>query len=1096
VIYSIKTGYFIDYVNKRVGIRNDFPEEREIKREDNDTGTGLKYAGICGINFHRKQQGNKIFKHYSYKKSEFMKKVIVLVLLYLINPINIRYAFSQDSNVTGTVIDASGEPMQAVSIAVKGTTFGVVSDSEGNYSIKAPENGSVLIFSFMGYLTQEIEYTGQTRLDVTLESEPVGLDEVVVVGYGVQKKRDLTGAVSSVKLSDTPVLTFSTVSHALAGKASGMRVTQNSAQAGGGTKFRIRGETSTGAGNEPLIIIDGFPVTPASSLSSGSRYNAGSTDNLLESINPNDIESIEILKDASSTAIYGSRAGHGVIIVTTKRGKQGQTKVNYSGNLSVQNMRNGYDMLNAKEYMEHWNRVGKEKYLQTYGQGIYSAYIPENPNPPSYTPRYSDAQIAAAKTTDYFREVTRTGIQHSHNLSMTGGTEATQYMVSLNYFNQQGVIKNNNMDRLTANVNLDRQISKYVKTGISLNLSRNRYDNVPLGDAEWENSGIIVSAVRFAPYVPVRDINGKYSLNPDMTQIPNPVSLLEIVDNTVKDRMTGSAYLQIEPVKNLTLKASLGTDRKYAKRKAYLPTTTLSGAATNGNANISQADMADYLMELTANYTVNTGKHSLTALAGYSYQQFNVEGLSAGNTDFPANAFLYNNLAVGNGAKPPVDSWATKSSLGSYFGRINYSFMRRYLLTATIRADGDSDFNPKYRWGYFPSVSLGWRFSDESFMQPFSGVISNGKLRAGYGQTGNSDVGNRIRTAYGAGTAYVFGENGTTGVSVIRLGNPKLTWETTGEFNIGLDLGFFSNRISASLEYYNRTISDLLVTDKSLISYHEISKIAANIGKTQGTGFELTLNTINISNEKLFWSTDLTVSTYTDRWKERAPDWKPAAYQSATDPIRPIYRYISDGLMAVGETAPAWQPALLPGQIKLKNLSDEEGHPNILDQYDRKLIGSEDPAFTFGFNNTLRYKNFDFNIYFYGEAGRWRGASYYDSWVAGETSGNFINLSRGSLNSWFSNSQNTKQPSVLPSAYSSMSDDYRLKKISYIRCRNITLGYTVPVSRKILNSIRVYADVNNPFVITNWNGVDPETDNDRYAYPNVTSFSIGMDISF
>jgi TonB-linked SusC/RagA family outer membrane protein len=1003
---------------------------------------------------------------------------------------------SAQTTVGGTVTDKSGDPLSGVSIVVKGTTTGTVSSIEGTYSVSIPGADAVLVYSYLGYITQEIAVNNRTLINVVLEEDAQALDEIVVVGYGVQKKRDLTGAVSSIKLDDAPVATFSTVSHALAGKASGMRVTQNSAQVGGGSKLRIRGETSSSAGNEPLIIIDGFPVTSASSLGSGSRYSAGSTDNLLESLNPNDIASIEVLKDASSTAIYGSRAGHGVIIVTTKRGKQGQMKVNYSGNLSVQNMKNGYRMLDAKEYMEHWNRVEQEKYLQKYGMGIYAAYTTPNPNPPDFVPRYSKTQIADAKTTDYFNEVTRQGVQQSHNLSMTGGTETTQYMTSINYFDQQGVIKNNNMERLTANLNLDRQISRHVKAGISVNLSRNRYDNVPLGDAEWENSGIIVSAVRFAPYVPVRDANGKYSLNPDMTQVPNPVSLLEIVDNTTKDRLLGSTYLQVEPIKNLFLKASLGADRKYAKRKAYLPTTTLAGAATNGNANISQEDRMDYLMDLTVNYSFNIGSHSLTALAGYSYQQFNTEGMSAGNTDFPIDGFLYNNLVVGNGAKPSVNSWASKSSLGSYFGRINYSFMGKYLLTATIRADGDSDFNPKYRWGYFPSASVGWRFSDEAFMESLSGVISNGKLRGGYGQTGNSNVGNRILDAYGAVTQFVFGESGYTGVGVTRLGNPALTWETTSEFNIGLDLGFINNRINISAEYYNRVISDLLVTNRSLLSYHEITSIADNIGKTRGTGVELTLNTVNISTKDLFWSSDITVSTYRDRWEERAPTWKPAVYQSVKDPIRPVFRYRADGLMAVGEKAPEWQPALLPGQIKLKNLADEEGSPNILDQYDQELIGSEDPAFTFGFNNTLRYRNFDFNIYFYGETGRWRGASYYDSWVVGQTGNNVINVSRGTFDSWFHDNQNTRQPSVLPDTYANKSNDYWFKKISYIRCRNITLGYTIPVSKKILNSIRVYADVNNPFVITNWNGVDPETDNNRYAYPNVTSFSLGVDISF
>ncbi|MDR1980148.1 MAG: TonB-dependent receptor [Tannerellaceae bacterium] len=1027
-------------------------------------------------------------------------KIVNLTLLMLVIGLSQVVAVEQANNqksrkVTGVVKDESGEPLTGVNVAVKGTLNGIMTDTNGAFSLDVSDN-TVLKISYIGYIGQEITVGDQHDFSVVLYEDALSLDEVVVIGYGVQKKRDLTGAVSSIKMDDAPVATFSTVSHALAGKAAGLRVSQSSAQVGGGATFRIRGETSISAGNSPLIIIDGFPVSSSSNLASGNRYSAGSIDNVLESINPSDIESIEVLKDASSTAIYGSRAGHGVIIVTTKRGKQGKTKVNYSGNFGVQTMRNAYDMLDAKEYMRHWNKVEHEKYLKSNGMGIYAKYIKPKSNPAAFVPRYSDAQIADAKTTDWFKEVTRTGFQQSHNLSLAGGSESTQYLTSLNYFTQKGVIKNNNMDRMTINVNLDQKVSNYVKTGLSLNLSHNKYDNVPLGDSEWENSGIIVSAVRFAPGVPVRNANGEYSKNPDMGQIPNPVSLLEIADKTTKDRVLGSAYIQVEPVKDLFLKASLGIDRKDAKRKNYLPTTTIAGAVNNGSAYIAQDDKMDYLMDLTANYTRAIGHHNLGALVGYSYQEFNNEGFSAGNYNFPIDGFLYNNIGAGGGAKPSVGSWADKNALGSYFGRITYSFMGRYLLTATIRADGASNFNAKYRWGYFPSVSAGWRFSDEAFMTSLSGILSNGKLRGGYGRTGNSNVGNRILDTYGSGDRYVYGEAGYTGVRATQLGNPKLTWETTSELNIGLDLGFFNNRINTSVEYYDRVISDLLVTNKPLLSYNEITKIAANIGKTQGQGVEWTLNTVNITNKEWLWSTDLTLSASKDRWKERDPKWKPAVYESVNDPIRAIFRYQSDGLLKVGETPSAWQPALLPGQIKLKNRHDEKGSENVLDQYDKVLIGSSDPDLIFGFNNTLKYRNIDFNIYFYGEVGRWRSESYYDSWVAGNTGNNFINISRGTLGSWFNDNRNTKRPSVIASHYSSYDSDYWLKKVSYIRCRNITVGYTLPVAKKIANNIRLYADVNNPFVITNWNGVDPETDTGKYAYPNVTSFSLGVDIAF
>lgn len=1000
----------------------------------------------------------------------------------------------QGQKITGNIQDALG-PITGASVIVKGTTNGTVSDVDGNFTLDNVKKGNIIQISFIGYLTTEIPFDGKgTNLTVQLKEDTQALDEVVVVGYGVQKKRDLTGAITSVKMDDAPVGTFSTIGHALAGKAAGLQVSLGSAQPGGGSTFRIRGAASTGAGNDPLIIIDGFPVSGGSDLESGNRYKSGTSDNIMESINPNDIESIEVLKDASSTAIYGSRAGHGVIIVTTKRGKSQRLQVQYSGNVSVQNMRNGYDVLDAREYMEQRNRYNYEQYLFKNGLDIYKDYSPVEPGHTldKYTPKYSDAQIAAAQTTDWFGAVTRTGFQQSHNVSLTGGSENTQFMASLNALDQAGVVKNNDMSRITAKVNLDQTVSKYVKVGLSLNLSRNNYDNVPIGDGEFENAGIISSAVRFNPGLPIRNEEGEYMINPDFSQMPNPVSLLEITDKTTKERFLGSAYAQVEPIKGLILKANFGVDRKYAKRKIYLPKTTMYGAAVNGQANINQEDRNDYLMELTANYNKTFNNHNLSALVGYSYQQFNTEGVSAGNQDFLIDAFLYNNLSAGNYAKPSVGSSASKSALGSYFARVNYSYLGRYLFTATVRADGASNFDPDHRWGYFPSASMGWRFSDESFMSNFTNTLSNGKLRVSYGQTGNSNIGNRTLSYYAPGFNNAFGNSGFSGVYASQLGNPNLTWETTSEFNIGLDLGFFNNRVSATIEYFNREISDLLVKEKSLPSYNEVTKIASNIGKTKSQGVEFTLNTVNIDTKDLNWVTDLSISTYRDRWKERDPNWKPAAYEKVDDPIRAFHTYVSDGLLQVGEKAPDHQKALKPGQIKLIDRNND----GKLGDEDKVLLGSKDPAFIFGFNNTLRYKAFDFNIYFYGEVNKWCGASYYDSWASSAYALNQgQNQSKGFIDKWSHDNQNGKYPSLLDSDYDS--GDYWLKKVSFIRCRNITLGYTIPVSKKILSKVRVYGDVNNPFVISNWNGLDPETDNNnQFAYPNVTSFSLGVDVTF
>lgn len=537
------------------------------------------------------------------------------------------YSTQQDNTCVGQVLDQKGETVIGASVIVKGTSNGTITDFDGNFTLNEVKTGDMIEISYVGYQTQVVQYDGKT-LKITLKENTELLDEVVVVGYGVQKKRDLTGAISSVKMDETPVNTYSTVSHALAGKAAGLQVTQSSAQVGGGSTFRIRGAASTGAGNDPLIIIDGIPVSSGSSLGSGNRYNAGTTDNVLSSINPNDIESIEVLKDASSTAIYGSRAGHGVIIVTTKRGKEQKAQVRYSGNVSVQTMKNGYKALNGPEYMEYYNRFTYEDYLMTNGLGIYENYVDlgAGHEAPEYHPTYSPDQIANAQNTDWFDEVSRTGMMHSHNVSVNGGSKTTQYMASLGYMGQSGVVKNNNMDRVTAKINLDQTLSKYAKAGISLNISRNSLDNVPLGTGTFENAGILSSAAMFNPTLPVYDENGKYSVNPYFTQLPNPVSLLEITDKTTKDRILASAYLQIEPVKGLILKANFGIDRQYEKRKQYLPKTTMYGEQANGQASISQSDNNDYLMDLTATYMKDFGNHSLTVLQAIHSSSLTVNG--------------------------------------------------------------------------------------------------------------------------------------------------------------------------------------------------------------------------------------------------------------------------------------------------------------------------------------------------------------------------------------------------------------------------------------------------------------------------------------
>ena len=991
--------------------------------------------------------------------------------------------------VSGTVLDAHGEPIIGASVLEKGVQGnGTITDIDGNFKFSVSSSKAQLDISYIGYQPQTVTVQPGKNIKITLQEDSKQLDEVVVVGYGTQSKKTLTGAVSMVNMGDVEMNTVPNVSRALAGKAAGFRVNQVSAQPGGEAKFRIRGEASISAGNEPLFVIDGFPVSSSGNLSSGNDfYESGNIDNVLESLNPDDIESISVLKDAASTAIYGARAGHGVVLITTKRGKSQKPKVTYSGMGSVQVARSNYKMLDTRMYMDMYNKQQYEEWMKLNGMGIYEGYVAKPEKQTQYKPAFNNDEILLANGTDWLDAVMRNGYTQQHNLSVNGGTEKTRYLASVNYMDQEGIVKNNGVSRFSARLNLDQELSEYVSFGLTATYSQNRYDNVPLGDKVNEYSGVLTGAIQANPTVPIYDSEGNYSKDPNRAFVANPVSLLEIKDNTVKDRLIGSAFVSVKPLKDLEVKLQLGADRSFQKRSSYLPKTTLQGANKNGRADISQETSTTYLMELTAQYSKSFGAHNLKAIGGYSFQKFKNDGFSAGNSDFLVDGFGYNSLGSGNYKKPSVGSWASINSIASLFARANYSYQGRYLLEATLRADAASNFAPENRWGYFPSVSAGWMISEENFMKGASKWLSMLKLRASYGQTGNSNVGYRIHDYYEVGRNAIIGGAESTGVYASALGNKSITWETTTEFNLGVDFGIFNNRFKLAAEYFKRKITDLLVTDKPLPFYNEVNTIAGNIGATQSQGVEITVNTVNMVTKDFEWDTTLTLSHYNDRWLKRDPNWKPRAYEKEDDPIRAWWEYEAIGILQPGEKAPEAQKDLVPGMMKLK---DRDGN-GVLGDGDKVYMGNGDPKIIYGLNNSFRYKNFDLNVYFYGEAGRKRGTSYYEGWTRMD---NGINVSTYALKAFSSNNLTATDPTYVRGGNGW--GDYYVKSIWYVRCGSITLGYKVPISQKIVNNLRVYVDVNNPFVITNWTGLDPETDNGTFAYPNVTSYNFGVSISF
>jgi len=688
--------------------------------------------------------------------------------------------------------------------------------------------------------------------------------------------------------------------------------------------------------------------------------------------------------------------------------------------------------------------------------------------------------------TDWIDEITRTGTLHQHNLSLSGGSETSKYLISGNFMNQEGIVKNNTARRFTVRANLDKDINKYVSAGISAIYSQNRYDNVPLGDGLNENSGIITAAALFSPVLPIRDSNGNYTIDPNRSTTPNPVSLLEIDDVTTKDRIMGTAFVIFKPFAGLDIKMQLGADRQFQDRSSYLPKTVLEGSYKNGEANIRKENRLNYLAELTATYTKNIGEHRLKGLLGYSTEQMNVRRENLRAWDFLLDGFSYNSMGYGAGS-PEVGSYASQSALRSYFGRVNYDYLSRYLFEATLRADGASNFAPGHQGGYFPSVALGWRISEESFMEPTKKWLSNLKLRGSYGETGNYNVGYHIEDFFGImNPAAVIGGAIEVGVAATDLGNNLLTWETTSEMNIGIDMGFFNNRLSITAEYYKRQIRDLL-SYQNLREIFEVNSIVANIGRTQSQGFELTVNTENIRQKNFAWNTIATLSHYEDRWKERSQYWRDNhdPYVNEHDPIRAMYEFEALGILQPGQPRPKEQPNLLPGMVIIK---DQNGDGTITDA-DRIFHGNTDPDLIFGFNNSFRYKHFDLNIYFYGESGRKKYISYMENWVQMYMG---RNVTQYSYETFSATNPVTDRPSVLDG--SSGFGDFYVKDIYFIRCGDIKLGYTVPVSG-FLKKLQVFVDISNPFVITNWTGLDPETDNVNFSYPNVRAYTCGLNIT-
>tara|TARA_R110001606_G_scaffold168248_1_gene312650 strand:+ start:4599 stop:7937 length:3339 start_codon:yes stop_codon:yes gene_type:complete len=1000
----------------------------------------------------------------------------------------------QDFTVTGTVQDQSGQPLPGANILEKGTTNGTQTDFDGNFEITISNADAILSVSYIGFSSKEIAVNGQNSITVSLEESAAALDEIVVVGYGTQKKSDLTGSVSSLKSEDLNPGANASVDQMMLGRAAGVQINQSSSAPGGGLSIRIRGASSLNASNEPLYVVDGFPIDNSPNLTSGGAAEVSenqSPNNPLNSLNPADIESIEILKDASATAIYGSRGANGVVMITTKKGKSGKMRVTYDVYSGIQTVAKTIDVLNTSQYINAINDLSQEQ---------------------GNSPVFSEEDISSIGNGNFWQDqVFRSAPITSHNISVGGGDEKTSVYASVNYFDQEGVVKNSGIKKYTGRINIDSKIGERAKIGLNFNTSLIKDNNNIDGIQTNENAGPIYSSLLYDPTEPIYNADGTFSQSANLT-VNNPVTLITgILSLNESNRTFGSAYLNYDFTDNLSGKFNFGTDRQTSRRDIYNSTQTIRGGAANGIANINVLERSNYLFEYTMNYQKAFNEnHNLTVLGGVTYQKFSLKNFYGNISGFPSDDIGTNNLELGDTNTDQLGSRAEENTLLSYLGRVNYNLYNKFLLTGSIRADGSSRFGENNKFGYFPSFAFGWKLNEEEFIPD---LFSQLKLRASWGLTGNQEIGNyNSQLTFQSGPNVVLGNSVLGSVIPSRKANDDLKWETTEQFNIGLDAAMLNGRISATLDYFSKNTKDLLF-NLPLPLASGYASILSNVGEVQNKGFEVLINTTNVITDDFKWDTSLNFAAIKNkvvdlgRIESIVTGNIMAVGNTAIiregDPLASYYGYVVTGIFQEDDDiANSAQPIAEPGHPIFE---DRDGDGAITPA-DQTIIGSPFPDFTYGIQNSFSYKNFQLDVFFQGQ----EGAELINiNLIESLYPANFRRnrQSRTIIDRWTPQNPDAKWPSsVNPNAYgASKVNTLTVEDASYFRLKNVQLSYKVPVDNiDFLNSMRVYVTGQNLFTITDYGGFDPESNSlgssnvrvDYSSYPTARTYLLGLTASF
>jgi len=1024
-----------------------------------------------------------------------------------------------DRTVSGRVTDEAGEGLPAVNVSVKGTTRGTTTDATGAYRLAVPDpsvgaGDAVLVFSSVGYQRLEVPVGNQSAVNVTLKSDVRSLSEVVVVGYGTQQRRDVTAAIASVntrEIRDQPV---PNIAEGLAGRLPGVQIQQNTGAPGNSPSIKIRGLGSISAGNGPLVVIDGQP------LDAGALTNGGG----LNLLNPNDIEKIDVLKDANATAIYGSRGANGVLVITTKRGKVGQTRLNFDYYTGIQEVARKMNMLTAAQFADFSREAANNAYLDRVPGA--QASDPNSARPAGQRFRYPRGEFpgvnfddpASLESYDYQDQIFRRAPISNYQLTASGGTDKVQFLVAGNYLTQKGVVRRSGMDRYSLRTNIDAQMLPFLKMGVSFSPSV-QVEQRANTDGHWASNGIINAALSLPPFIPiyqpgttVYNSQAFYAAPYNWPGITNPVANIYEADNLARiTRLLGNAYVELQLPLGIRYRGTLGGDIQQSRLNNYLtsalplnqllpPTVATAFSETFQNIN--------WVTNHVLTYNRETGAHRFDVLAGLESQKNDFERNRVTANNFPNDIVRTLNAGTITGGNSFRDQW----SLASYFGRVSYSYRDRYLVNASIRRDGSSRFGRNNRWGTFPSASVGWRVSEEPFLKALRSV-SELKLRASYGLAGN----NAFTSNYPAigllgPDNYVFGNALVNGLAVNTIGNDNLTWEKSRQLDVGFDLGLLNNRVYFTADYYRRLTTDLLLAVQ-VPTLTGFSSAVQNIGRVENQGFEFALNTRNLTGD-FQWTTDLNLSINRNKVLALGPTGDPIRSGTGVgetnitvigQPLGSFFGYRQLGVFrdqADLDASPRFADAR-PGDVKYEDVNGD----GRVDANDRTLIGNNQPDFIYGITNTFSYKGFDLGIAIQGVQG-----------------GQILNLSRrffdnleGNANQlttvldrWRSPSQPgdglTPRANARTTGNNNAVSSRWVESASFFRIRNITLGYNLPqrlVQRVKLQNVRLYGGVQNALTLTRYRGYNPEVSGyegpltggvDYGSYPVARTYTIGLNL--